>query len=121
MSNTVPTAFWIIFHVFSDSLVLEEVRRQVKAVATTQESSEAGMTVHTISLQKLKDALILFSTAQEVLRHQATGAGPRMVMEDMFIGHDQYILKKDSVIMIANKSLHLDKEVWGKTADCFFF
>jgi cytochrome P450 len=40
-----------------------------------------------------------------------------MVMEDTVIGDDKYLLRKDSVVIIANRALHFDKETWGETAD----
>ncbi|KAI9643442.1 hypothetical protein NHQ30_008061 [Ciborinia camelliae] len=119
MTNTVPTAFWTLFHIFSDPVLLEEVREQVRAITATEQSRETGLLKRKISLRKLKDAPLLFSTQQEALRFRATGSGPRMVMEDMIIGNDQYLLKKDSILIIANRALHFDKETWGETADLF--
>ncbi|QSZ32007.1 hypothetical protein DSL72_001576 [Monilinia vaccinii-corymbosi] len=119
MTNTVPTAFWTLFHIFSDPVLLEEVRKQVRAITKTEKSPETGVLESKISLMRLKDAPILFSTQQEALRFRATGSGPRMVMEDMVMGNDQYLLKKDSIVIIANRALHFDKETWGETADSF--
>jgi cytochrome P450 len=117
LANTVPTAFWTIYHIFCDAFVLAEVRRQVTAI-TTSEMSPAGL-VRTIDLRKMKDAPIIFSAIQEALRLRATGTGPRMVMEDTFVGSQQYHLQKDSVVIIANQALHYDKAAWGDTANCF--
>ncbi|KAF2475216.1 cytochrome P450 [Lindgomyces ingoldianus] len=117
LANTVPTAFWTIYHVFSDPIVLEEVRRQVTAITTSEMSLEGD--VRTIDIRRLKEAPILFSTIQEALRLRATGTGPRMVMEDISVGQEGYQLKKDSVVIIANKALHYDKAMWGETADTY--
>ncbi|TGO29563.1 hypothetical protein BPAE_0013g00140 [Botrytis paeoniae] len=96
MTNMVPAAFWTIFHIFPDPELLEEVRKQV-----------------------LKDAPILFSAQQEALRFRATGTQPRMIMGDMILGNNQYLLRKDSMVIIANRALHYSKETWGETADLF--
>ncbi|TGO51343.1 hypothetical protein BCON_0163g00240 [Botryotinia convoluta] len=119
MTNTVPTAFWTVFHIFSDPKLLEEVRKQVREITTTTQSFETGILESKINLRRLKDAPILFSAQQETLRFRATGTQPRMVMEDMIVGNNQYLLRKDSMVIIANRALHYDKETWGENADLF--
>ncbi|TGO58146.1 hypothetical protein BCON_0058g00290 [Botryotinia convoluta] len=121
LSNTVPSAFWVIYHLFSDSNLLEQVRTQVGEL-TTSEVSAQGETICKINLQKLIQLPILSSLILETLRYRSTGTGPRLVMEDTFVGKDQqYLLKKDSLVIIANKRLHFDKRAWGETADSFRF
>ncbi|CAG8956289.1 hypothetical protein HYFRA_00003669 [Hymenoscyphus fraxineus] len=118
LANTVPTAFWAIFHIFSDHVVLEEVRKQVEKIIETNSTTGDGV-LRKIDLRRIKEAPLLFSTIQEAMRLRATGTGPRMVMQDIHLGPENYLLKKDSVIMIANKALHLDKEAWGEDANTF--
>jgi cytochrome P450 len=113
LANTVPTAFWSIFHMFADPNLLAKVRSQVEAITST---SEDGST-RTINLRRLKEAPIIASLIQESLRHRATGIGPRMIMEDIKIGNS--LLKKGSVAIIANKALHQNKEAWGPSVDDF--
>ncbi|KAF7928884.1 uncharacterized protein EAE97_009726 [Botrytis byssoidea] len=119
MTNTVPTAFWTVFQIFSDPELLEEVREQVREITTTTQSLETGILESKINLRRLKDAPILFSAQQETLRFRATGTQPRMVMEDMIVGDNEYLLRKDSMVIIANRALHYDKKTWGETADSF--
>jgi cytochrome P450 len=127
LSNTVPTAFWTAYHVFSDPDVLAEVRAQVEAISESVSDDEIGdghgkRRVRKILLSKLKDdAPLLFSTMQEALRYRGTGTGPRMLMADTVIsvGATQYQLKKDCALIVANKALHFDKEAWGPDADQF--
>ncbi|PQE12550.1 cytochrome p450 protein [Rutstroemia sp. NJR-2017a BBW] len=121
MTNTVPTAFWTIFHIFSDPKVLEEVRKQVMEITSKDEVLETGGLKRRINLGKLKYAPILSSVQQEALRFRATGSGPRMVMEDTVVasGDDKFLLRKDSVVIIANRALHFDNETCGETADVF--
>ncbi|EMR81265.1 putative cytochrome p450 protein [Botrytis cinerea BcDW1] len=121
LSNTVPSAFWVIYHLFSDASLLEQVRTQV-AELTTSEVSAQGETICKINLQKLIQLPILSSLILETLRFRSTGTGPRLVMEDTLIGKDQqYLLKKGSLLIIANKTLHFDKRAWGDRADSFRF
>ncbi|KAF4625041.1 hypothetical protein G7Y89_g13127 [Cudoniella acicularis] len=117
LANTVPTAFWTIFHIFSDPGVLQEVRNHVEAITIIKTMPNGK--VRKIDLSRLKDGPILFSAIQEALRVRATGSGPRLVMEDVRVGENQYLLKKDSAVIIAHKALHSDREAWGETAETF--
>ncbi|RAL59656.1 hypothetical protein DID88_000289 [Monilinia fructigena] len=117
-SNTSPTMFWVIYQLFSDPLLLKEVRTQVERI-TTSEISTQGETIHKIDLKKLHQPPILNSMIMETLRFHSTGTGPRQVLADTSVGQDQYLLKKDSIVIIAKRRLHFDKSVWGETADTF--
>ncbi|KAI9646486.1 hypothetical protein NHQ30_004479 [Ciborinia camelliae] len=118
LANTIPTAFWAIFQLFSDPCLVNEIRTQIEEITTTEILAQ-GETVRKINLQKLNQLPILTSMIRETLRFRSTGTGPRLVMEDTFVGKDQYLLQKDSLVIIANKRLHFDKSVWGETADSF--
>jgi cytochrome P450 len=113
LANTVPTAFWAIFHTFADAVLLEKVRSQVEAITSISEDGS----IRTINLRRLKEAPIISSTIQESLRHRSTGTGPRMIMEDIRIGGS--LLKKGSVAIIANKILHFNQNAWGPDFEKF--
>jgi cytochrome P450 len=117
LANSVPTAFWTIFHIFSDPALLATVRKQVEQITTASLDGK----VKSINLRKLKDghAPIIFSVIQETLRHRATGTGPRMIMEDIRVGEDGYLLKKGSFVIIANKALHFSETEWGSSVSEF--
>lgn len=115
LGNSVPTAFWTIFHIYSDWGVLQTVRDQVSQITSL---SPDGRTKF-INISKLRDAPIIFSVLQEALRHRATGTGPRLVMEDISVGDEGYLLKRGSLVIIANKALHFDKEEWGDDVAAF--
>lgn len=118
LANTVPTAFWTIFHIFSDPLVLKEAREQVESITKIEGLASEGV-VRKINLTKLKEAPLLSSSIQEAMRLRATGTGPRMVLQDLHLGPQNFLLKKDSVIIIANEALHHNLEIWGEYADIF--
>lgn len=113
LANTAPIAFWTIVHTFSDPAVLARVRSEVEAITSTAPDGRTK----TINLRRLKDAPIVFSIMQEALRYRATGTGPRMIMEDVMIGDN--FLKKGSMAIIANKTLHFNKAAWGDDVDHF--
>lgn len=119
-ANTVPTTFWAIFHVFSDPALLEEIRNQISSITDTEISAD-GRNTHKINTRKLKEETVLFSLIEEVCRHRATGASAYSVVKDTNVrdGINTYLLKKDNVVIIANKAIHTDKRVWGEDADKF--
>lgn len=43
----------------------------------------------------------------------------RWSKRDMTVGDNQYLLKKNSMVIIANKAIHYDQKTWGETADVF--
>jgi cytochrome P450 len=79
---------------------------------------EGDIAAHTIDLKRMKDIPILFSVLQESLRHRSSGAGARLVLEDTLVD-DNYLLKKDSFLMILNHELHFSAQAWGSTAQKF--
>jgi cytochrome P450 len=120
-ANTTPVTIWTAFHIFSDAGLLQKLREQISAVTTSLKAEDGTTTIHHIDARKLRSATILFSTIEEVARYRSTGLGVRYVTEDTIVGegYDRYSLKKDSWLIISNKSLHRDKEAWGEDADDF--
>ena len=113
LANTAPTAFWTIFHIFSNAALLEDIRSQVESITTTEKLPDTGKITQKIYLGKLRDVPVLYSAVEELSRYRATGIGVRMVMEDTTVGEDKdlYHLKKGSVLIIANEAIHSDKTV----------
>jgi cytochrome P450 len=114
--NTVPTAFWSIYHLFSDPKLLESVREAALPLLSTT-TTEAGSKIYTIDIREIREMPLLVSIINESLRYHSTGAAPRMVMEDFTL--NTYILKKNSVIMVPNHEIHFHKETWGQAVDRF--
>ncbi|KAF2261904.1 cytochrome P450, partial [Lojkania enalia] len=113
LSNTVPTAFWTVHYIFSDPILLDDIRTQIMSITTTEGDTR------TINLGLLKNIPLIFSVIYESLRLRATGIGPRMIMEDMTVGDNQYKLKKGSMLLIANRVLHFHKGTWGEASHEF--
>lgn len=114
--NTVPTAFWTIYHVFSNDMILEKVREQSSAILTTEE--DCGAITRTIHLGKIKDVPFLASVLQESLRYRGSGSGVRMAMEDTLLDN-RYLLKKDSYVIIPNHEMHFNENAWSGTVKDF--
>jgi cytochrome P450 len=121
LSNSAPTAFWVIFHVFSDVEVLERIRAQVNSVTTVEPSTGGQPERRTIHTSKLRELPLFTSLIQETTRYRARGTGPRMAMEDIVLSDDsrQYHIEKGAVVMLAHNAMHVNKDAWGDTADRF--
>ena len=119
--NSVPAAFWIIWHLFSNSAILTRVREEIEALVSTEEYAEQGCQTRVLDLDRLKEAHYLHAVIQETLRYRARGTGPRMVLEDVTLTGDEceYRLEKGSTLIIAHEGMHHDKAVWGPDADTF--
>ena len=116
LANTVPTAFWTIYHIFADPAILETVREHASTILTTEEAQ--GKVIRTIDLSRLKEVPILTSILYEALRHRGSGTGPRMIVDDIAID-GRYLLKKDSYLIIRNHEMHFNKQTWGETVEDF--
>ena len=116
--NTAPAVFWMIFHIYSDPLVLRDCREEITKILTTKEDSQA-MVVRSLDITAIKSKCpILTSTFQEVLRYRSLGTSVRQVMRDTFL-NDQYLLKKDSTILMPSLVLHTDPSIWGPDVTSF--
>ncbi|PVH86030.1 cytochrome P450 [Cadophora sp. DSE1049] len=115
-SNTTPTAFWAMYHIFSGPAVLGEVRAAVLALVETKQDGK-GL-IHEIDISTIREVPILSSVLHESLRHYGSGTGTRIVMEDTLLDN-KYLLKKDTFIFMPNKSYHFSPSAWGPTVDAF--
>lgn len=115
LTNTVASAFWMVYHVFSDREVLEACRAEIEELARTD--SDTG--VSTIDLAQVKTSCpVLLSTWQETLRHVHIGISARVVMEDTML-ENKFLLKKGATVMTAAPVHHSDPSLWGATVDTF--
>lgn len=107
LTNTIPTSFWILFHIFSNPIILDECRNELAKVVDSD-----GKT-NTIDISDVKAKCpILLSTLQEVLRFHGQGTSVRAVQEDHLLA-GQYLLKKGSTIMIPAAVQHNARNAWG--------
>ncbi|KAK0671587.1 putative 25-hydroxycholesterol 7-alpha-hydroxylase [Cercophora samala] len=117
VANTVPTAFWMVYHVFSDPSVTEDCRKEVlKAVSVKQES---GVEVCTVRARTIKeDCPTLLSTFQEVFRFHGMANSVRIANEDHLLD-GKYLIKKGGMVMMPARVQHHSKGVWGEDVEVF--
>ncbi|KUJ19323.1 cytochrome P450 oxidoreductase, partial [Mollisia scopiformis] len=112
-ANTGPAAFWLIYHIFSDPIILDEIRSEVSKIVVHENNGA------TIDISDVKTSCpILLSTFQEVLRFQSIGTSARVVMEDHMLD-GKYLLKKGGTVMIPGTVQHTIPSVWGDNVSSF--
>lgn len=120
LENTMPTAFWMLFYVFSNPSILADLRSELKGILLLQTTTESSGPIRRIlDLSAMKDKCPLLSSIfQETLRHRACGVSTREVVHDTCI-NDQYQLKAGSIIQMPARVLHADPSIWGPTTNAF--
>ncbi|KAL8924173.1 MAG: hypothetical protein Q9172_002795 [Xanthocarpia lactea] len=114
--NTVPAAFWTIYHVFSDRKLLRTVREEALSLSTSW--GKDGTTTGKIDLAIQKDMSLLTAILHESLRYRGSGIGPRFVMEDTML-NDFYLLRKGAFVIIPQRHLNFNQSAWGGSANIF--
>ncbi|KAK4198278.1 putative 25-hydroxycholesterol 7-alpha-hydroxylase [Triangularia verruculosa] len=117
VANTIPTAFWMVYHIFSDPSVTEDCRNEVlKAVTMTEEN---GVQVCTVRAKTIKENCpTLVSTFQEVFRVHGMANSVRIANEDHLLD-GKYLIKKGGMIMMPARVQHHSKEIWGDDVEVF--
>lgn len=117
VANTIPTAFWTVYRVFSDPSVTEDCRKEVLRAVTVKE--ENGVQVCTVRARTIKDSCpTLVSTFQEVFRVHGMANSVRIANEDHLLD-GKYLIKKGGMIMMPARVQHFSKEVWGEDVEVF--
>lgn len=113
--NTVPTVFWMLYHIYSNPFVLEDLRQELSTIVRTTKTPD-DVPVHRIDITMIKTSCsLLTSTFQEVLRFRAMGTSVRQVMEDTLLD-GKFLLKKDGIVQMPSRVIHTDQEIWGADA-----
>ena len=112
LANSIPAAFWMIYHIFSDPAVLGDCREEVERLMQVDGD---GRHVDLANVKTL--CPVLLSTWQETLRYEHVGISARVVMQDITI--DKYLLKKGATVMTAVPVQHSDPSLWGPTVGIF--
>ena len=116
LANTVPSAFYMICRIYSDEILLRDIRRELETACVTKTSDQSTRTLNILAMREKSQ--LLHSTFQELLRVHAMGAGSRYVREDVLL-HDQYLLKKGMVVQMPMAIMHSDSRIWGANVDEF--
>lgn len=116
--NTVTATAWALFYLYSHPSLLEDVRTGMSSYIHVSSDSPHG-TLHEAHIHDIITTSPLLSTlVQETLRLQSTNASSRIVLEDTLL-EDQYLLKKNSIVLVPSAELHADPSVWGPSSKDF--
>jgi cytochrome P450 len=114
LANTIPSAFFMLIHLYSDPVLLKDVREELESFSVT--ASRNTKTFHVMTSREKSE--LLNSTWQEVLRHHALGASSRFVREDTVL-EGKYLLKKNMVVQMPMAVMHADPTTWGEGTHVF--
>ena len=116
LANTIPSTFYMMCRIYSDDVLLHEIRRELEMTCVTKTLDQSIWTLNVLAMREKSQ--LLHSTFQELLRVHAMGAGSRYVREDVLL-HDQYLLKKGMVVQMPMAIMHSDPRIWGANVDDF--
>jgi len=108
--NSVPTTFWLLYHIFSCPELLSSIREELLSLITI-----TG-TIPVLKLQKL--CPLLLATFKEVLRYRTHSSSSRYVRHETLLD-GRYLLKKGSIIQIPGAVIHRNPDLWAADARDF--
>ncbi|KAI0380529.1 cytochrome P450 [Hypomontagnella monticulosa] len=118
LSSTTPCALWVLYYIFSDSGVLEEIREEVSALVR-ETVDEEKRDISSIDLANIRTSCpVLLSTFQEVMRYRTVTPGPRVLLDDVLLD-GRILLKKGNMLMIPASVQHTNVSAWGEDAGNF--
>lgn len=112
LANTIPAIFYTLVHVYSDPILLQDIRAELETTFVSTPDPGEPMTRHLWILRMRENCHLLHSTFQEILRLHARGASARFVREDIMLD-GQYLLKKGMVVQMPMGVMHSDPTIWG--------
>ena len=93
VANTVPSAYWMVYRVFSDPVAARECREEVLRTVSVAENKD-GTQVCTIDAKSIKNSCpTLISTFQEVFRVHGMANSVRIANEDHLLD-GKYLIKR---------------------------
>jgi hypothetical protein len=98
LTKIMPTCFWMVYHVHSDSQILHSCRDEVLNVTRCSLTSD-GQKQRTVNVEDMESQCsTLLATMREVLRYRTVGTSARLVTEDQMLDN-KYLLKKGGMFM----------------------
>lgn len=113
LSNTIPAAFWVLYHAIEDASVLAECRKELIACCKISDGT------CTLDITEVKESCqLLVSILKESMRVHGIGTSVRVVTQDHLLD-GRYLLKKGGIVMISGPIQHTSIEAYGETVDRF--
>jgi cytochrome P450 len=119
--NTIPTGFWMMTYIASDTALRDTIRQELLSNITI-EPAEDGKRPVTIDITKFESHCpSLVAIYRETIRLTNSQVGTRRVMADTIIsdGKSNYLLKAGADLQMPSGPSHLSTEIWGANAKEF--
>lgn len=118
--STGPTTWWLLWHVFSDPVVLSEIRGELEnLVVISPDACDPAKKTKTLDMSLLPTHTpILHSTLKEVLRTRTMATAVRLCLEDHLL-QEKYLLKKGGIVIIPQPLHHSSTLTWGEDSELF--
>lgn len=123
LANAPAAMFWIIFCLYSNAYLLNEIRQTIESLPSIQQGLRNAKPTDkasvSVDIAEVVDCCpILGSFINEVLRVQSTSASARIVTRDTWL-NGKYLLKKNNFILVPSLVVHRNEHAWGQTAASF--
>ncbi|CAO2647593.1 Nn.00g085150.m01.CDS01 [Neocucurbitaria sp. VM-36] len=120
LSSGAVTTFWLMLHILSNPNALKTIREELRAVAKDELANDtATPRTKVLDLNGIKDKCsTLTAMLNETLRYHSTVINIKQVQHDTSLAN-QYLLKKNGIMMIPGQSIHHNMDIWGASADTF--
>ena len=116
LANIVPTVFWLITHIYSDTTLLQQIRHELESTSVDHADNGATSTLRVLTMRERCN--LFHATLREVLRCHALGSSVRYVREDILLD-GKYLLREGMVVQMPMSVLHADRAVWGDDSGVF--
>ncbi|XP_016385386.1 25-hydroxycholesterol 7-alpha-hydroxylase-like [Sinocyclocheilus rhinocerous] len=117
VGNTIPAAFWCLYHLISCPEALEAVRAEIINVVGEKNMKLIFEEDITITRQQLEQMVNLESSINESFRLSSVSMNIRIVQEDFCLCLDaqhSINLRKDDIVALYPQSTHLDPEIYDQ-------
>ena len=111
--NILPTAFWTLWHIYSNPDLLKSIREEAQAALGDNPELNDDLDISVVDRLPLTQSVMF-----EALRYHSAGAAMRQVMDDVTVD-GKFRLKKDSYCLIPIKGVHYDQDTWGQDVATF--
>ncbi|KAF1832832.1 cytochrome P450 [Decorospora gaudefroyi] len=120
LSSGAVTSFWLMFHILSDATALQNIRKELLSIIKDEpESAETTLRTKMLNLNSIKERCpTLVAMMNETLRYHSTVINIKQVQHDTTLA-DEYLLKKNAIVMIPGQSIHHNTDIWGPGAKTF--
>jgi cytochrome P450 len=118
LSSGSNTKFWLLYQIFSNRQALQYIRIEMDTISMADMDTSIPKHKLVELNQTRAHCPTLVAMLNETLRLHSTAISIKQVQHDTMLAN-QYLLKKNAIVMIPGQSIHHNKDIWGPNADVF--